>query len=522
MRPLTPVMKFSIAAAIVSLLALTGCGNSNGVTLVHPMGSYTNASLKGSYVYQVRGTSLVTNLPYRQAGVFTADGAGHITGGVDDFAGNAASGSSTTLGAFSGSYSVNSDGSGSIVIGPTVLGNLSGSGGSIGFAITLVSSSKVQLMEGDAFAVGAGTAELQDSTAIGAVPAGSFVFGVHQEITASAGQAPASQVGGMTIAGASATGALDQNLGGTLTSPAVTWTFGAPDQFGTGTATMTNSSGSTPFLYFIVNSGKFALLTSNASAVGGGSAEAQTGAVSAGLSGSYAFGIRGDDTNYLSGFWGTTATVGVFTASGGSITGTEDSNQDGTLSSSGAFPGTCATAGSAAGVNGRVVVTNGAGSPCSGTVTEVFWMVSPARAFFLDQSSGTFDDGTADLQTTSSFANSTMKGQYALVMDGWDVSGDGAGLPPQLQAFIGPLQFDGSSKLTFNGLANLEVAAMGAAPQGGMGGPYSVSSNGRFTGSVSNGGGGFDIVMYAVSGSQAYLLQSDSGVITSGTVELQQ
>jgi len=148
-------------------------------------------------------------------------------------------------------------------------------------------------------------------------------------------------------------------------------------------------------------------------------------------------------------------------------------------------------------------------------------MVSPARAFFLNESGGTFEDGTADLQTTSSFSNSTMKGQYALVMDGWDVTGDGAGLPPQLQAFIGPLQFDGSSKLTFNGLANLEVSRSGAATQGAMGGPYSVSTNGRITGTVSNGGGGFDMVMYAVSGSQAYFLQSDSGVITSGTVELQ-
>jgi hypothetical protein len=115
-----------------------------------------------------------------------------------------------------------------------------------------------------------------------------------------------------------------------------------------------------------------------------------------------------------------------------------------------------------------------------------------------------------------------MKGQYALGMDGWDLTEEGSGLPPQLQAFVGALQFDGSSKLTFNGLANLEVSGGGAATQGVMGGPYAVSTNGRITGTVSNGGGGFDMVMYAVSGSQAYLLQSDSGVITSGTVELQQ
>ena len=514
-------MKFWTVTAIASLFALAGCGNSNGFTLAHPMGNFTNASLKGSYVYQVRGTSLATGLPYRETGVFTADGAGHITAGVDDFAGASASGSSTTLsGSFSGTYKVNNDGSGSIFIGPTVLGKISGAGGSqVGFAIALVTSSKAKLMEGDAFAVSAGTAELQDSTAIGAVPTGTFVFGVHQEITASGGQASASQVGGITIASASATGALDQTIGGVLASSKVTWAFGAPDQFGTGNVTMNDSSGSTPFIYYIVNSGKFDLLTSNPSAVGSGSAEAQTGVVSGGLSGSYAFGSRGDDT---SGLLGTVATVGVFTASGSSITGTEDSTQDGTLSSSAAFPGTCSNAASAAGgVTGRVVVTNGSGSPCSGTITEIFWMVSPSRAFFLDQLPGTFTDGTADLQTTSSFSNSTMKGQYALVMDGWDLTGQ-LGSGPQLQAFVGPLQFDGSSKLNFNGLANQTALGSGATTQGVMGGPYSVSSNGRITGTVSNGGGGFDMVMYAVSGSLTYVLQNDAGVVTSGTVELQQ
>jgi hypothetical protein len=512
------------ATAIVALFALTGCGNNNGFTLVHPLGHYTNASLKGSYVYQVRGSSLVTGFPYREAGVFIADGAGHITGGVDDFAGEVASGSSTTLsGAFSGSYTVNSDGSGSIFIGPTILGNLSGSSGSqVGFAIALVSSSKVQLMEGDAFAVGAGTAELQDSTAIGTAPSGTFVFRVHQEITAAAGQAPASQVGGITIASGSGTGALDQNVGGGMASLSVTWTFGAPDPLGTGTATMNQSSGSTPFIYYIVSGGKFNLLTSNPSAVGGGSAEAQTGAVSGGLSGSYAFGSRGDDTNYTSRLLGTVGTVGVFTASGSSITGTQDSSQDGNLSSNAAFPGTCSSTGPANGINGRVVVTNGSGSPCSGSTTQVFWMVSPSRAFFLDQFVGTFTDGTADLQTASSFRNSTMKGQFALVMDGWDFTGVSVGLPSQLLARVGTLQFDGSSKLALSELANGSSSGGGASNPGTLGGPYSVSSIGRIAGTVSNGGGGFDMVMYAVSGSEAYTLQNDSGLVTSGTVELQQ
>jgi hypothetical protein len=518
-------MKFATTLGVASLFALTGCGSGGGFVLVHPMGNYSNASLKGAYVYEIHGTSLVTGFPYREAGVFTADGNGHITAGVDDFEGGAASGSSTSLsGSFSGSYSVSNDGRGSIFFGPTILGNISGSGSSqVGFAVSLVSSSKVELMEGDSFAVGAGVAELQDSSAIAAAPSGTFVFRVHQEITASSGTPPAAQVGGMTVASGSGTGAMDQNLGGAFGLQDVAWGFGAPDQFGTGTATLTDSSNNaTPFIYYIVNSGKFYLLTSNASVVGGGSAEAQSGTVSGGLSGSYAFGSRGDDTNYTSRLYGTVGTVGAFTATGGSITGAEDANQDGTITSNAAFPGSCAATGSAGGISGRVVVTNGSGTPCSGSITEVFWLVSPSRAFFLDNNAGIYEDGTADLQTTSSFSNSTMKGQYALVMDGWDLSGV-SGLGPQLLARVGALQYDGSNKLTLSEFANGSASGGGASDPGALGGPYSVSPSGRVTGTVSNGGTPpLDFVMYAVSGSQAYVLQNDSGFVTSGMVELQQ
>jgi hypothetical protein len=51
-------------------------------------------------------------------------------------------------------------------------------------------------------------------------------------------------------------------------------------------------------------------------------------------------------------------------------------------------------------------------------------------------------------------------------------------------------------------------------------GTYSVSSSGRVVGNLNSNS--LDLVMYAVSGSQAYVLQSDAGVVTSGTVELQQ
>jgi hypothetical protein len=139
-------------------------------------------------------------------------------------------------------------------------------------------------------------------------------------------------------------------------------------------------------------------------------------------------------------------------------------------------------------------------------------MVNPSRAFFLNNNSSVIEDGTADLQTASTFSASSLKGQFALVMDGID-------LTPEALARVGTLQFDGSSKLSLNELANASGTGSGAQSPGALSGTYSVASNGRVTGTLS--GSTLNLVMYAVSGSNAYALQTDFGTNTSGTVELQ-
>jgi len=149
------VRKFKLlfpAAGLLFLLTLTGCGSNNGTTLtLHPTGNYSVASLRGSYVYQIHGTTV--SGPYRELGVFTADGAGNITSGSDDFDAGAISSSNPT-----GSYQVSSDGTGFIALNSTGLGQNNGVS-QITLAITLVSSSKVNLIEADAFAEAAGVAK---------------------------------------------------------------------------------------------------------------------------------------------------------------------------------------------------------------------------------------------------------------------------------------------------------------------------------------------------------------------------
>ncbi|HET8825345.1 MAG TPA: hypothetical protein VFM77_09460 [Terriglobales bacterium] len=146
-------------------------------------------------------------------------------------------------------------------------------------------------------------------------------------------------------------------------------------------------------------------------------------------------------------------------------------------------------------------------------MAQIFWMVSPSRAFFVNAATSSVEDGTADLQTTQNFALSTFTQQYSMAMDGIDVT-------PQLLSRVGALQFDGKGNVKLSEVANASASGLGANNPGLLAGTYTVSSNGRIVETF--GGGSLDLVMYAVSPSQAYVLQNDSGTTTSGQVLLQQ
>jgi len=494
--------KVGLFTVFASLIAAVGCGSSPVVP--HQAGHYSNASFKGSYVFQMHGftqNSTTGELdPYREVGVITADGNGNITAGADSAGAVGAAQSSSGI---TGTYSIGQDGTGTITLNSTAFGALFQS--SITLAVTLSSTSNALLLESDVFADGAGTAELQDPAAISALPSGAFVFGIHQESFAGTG-ASASQVGVLTVAGGKVTGgSMDQNLlpGSAALLNLTGGSLANPTSLGTASGAFTDSSGTTTdFSYYIVNSGKFAFLVTNSGAVGSGSAEAQSGPVKSGLSGAYVFGSRGDDSSGNA----TVATVGQFTSSAGSFSGAVDAMQDGNYSGLVKVTGTRGTTSA----QGRTQVA------VSGGPTMIFWMVSPSRAFFLDENESAAEDGTADLQTSSSFSAASMKGQYALGMDGID-------LTPEAVGRVGTLQFDGSHAITLVALENDSTSGAGAQSPGTLGGTYQVGGSGRITTEITNNSGaGPDLVLYAVSPAQAYALQIDGGVNTSGTITLQQ
>jgi hypothetical protein len=147
----------------------------------------------------------------------------------------------------------------------------------------------------------------------------------------------------------------------------------------------------------------------------------------------------------------------------------------------------------------------------AGTITEVAYMVSRSRAFFLVSDSTKVEDGTADQQSNASFATGDLNGQFAFAMGGYDAT-----------TFVdrtGVLQADGKGGLNLAEVLNRTgvVTVPGCLP-----GTYSVASSGRVSGSVTSLSS--NLVFYMVSGGaggKAYVLEADSLTQISGGMAAQ-
>ena len=481
---------------VVGLLAFAlGCGSSGSNIPI--TGSFSNSSLKGNYTYHLYGQD--TNGPYAEAGVFVADGNGNITSGTDDFNQIATNGGFTSN-AITGKYSVGRDGNGQITF---TLTNVSGNN-TFSVAITLVSTSNFYMTEIDNFANAFGEATLQDTTAFTAPPNGTFAFRIHDQASTVANTG--SLVGALTSNAGAVTGNLDEVRGSTLHAGAtLSGSFSTPDATGRGTLTFTDTLPITStFIYYVIDANTVEVLQQDANNLGLGRFEKQSG--TAALLGNYVFGSQGDTTANTQGV----QTVGGFTADGTSaITGgAYDSVQDGNQIVDQPFTGSFTSGG-----NGRFAVTLNpqGGSP----ITEVFWMVSSTRGFFLVVDPAKVEDGTIDAQQTSSFTVSSLKGQYAYLNGGFDFT-------PEALTRVGTFIPDGNGNVNLNEVVNSFTPSTGAILNNPVvPGTYAVDASGRATATLTGSTSNIDLVLYMVSPGQAYVLQNDAGVEISGKTTLQ-
>jgi hypothetical protein len=467
-------------AAMTSISLAVGCGSGTG--LIHSLGGgFSKSSLKGQYVISQTGIGV------NQAGngvnafsetiVFTSDGSGNITVTVDDF--DQVGGPFILSSSETGTYSIASDGAGSLSFGGS------------NYAITMIDDSHFYIIERDFFATASGFGEKQDTTAFTAAPSGTFVFKAHEIDTSS-------RVGGITITAGVVAGTEDLLSLGSLSSNMPITTSAAmtlPDANGRGTFTLTDGSS---FHYYVVNSGKFYIMSNSASgSLEIGQAELQVapagGFSPATLPGSYVFGSSGDTS--VGGAAGIHS-AGVFTTDGnGNITaGAVDYVQDTTVNSNLAVSGGTYTLAASGRGTVNLTLAGGAISP------QIFWTLNGTRAYFLADSTLAVEDGTFSRQQGAPFT--ALTSQAAFVMDGFDVAfKDRVGL---FKPTNGGFNWNQSAN-SFD--ATTGIGNPSTLPTSGT---YQVSSNGRVT--VTVNGVTSSLVFYLSSANTGFMVQEDADI----------
>src|SRR6266704_406096 len=206
-----------VAAAVVWAASCGGGGVS--VQPPPPVGKYGLASLNGTYAFVTSGEVITgsTAVPMERVGSFTADGNGHISGGIEDVnTGGTPSAANPITG---GSYGVNADGRGTLTF------NFQ-SGNSTNFGIVLTSTSDGLMIDetlsSSQASTGSGNFILQQSTPFALTEfSGTYVFDFAGLDGAQPNPNPESFIGQFTAnggVGTIPTGLFDDNDGGTLTS----------------------------------------------------------------------------------------------------------------------------------------------------------------------------------------------------------------------------------------------------------------------------------------------------------------
>ncbi len=452
------------AFAAVWAAACNG-GGSTTVTPPPPTTGFTNASLKGTYVFSMTGSTADPNFgvsSFSRVGVFIADGKGDIatTGGLEDVH---KFGTPNIFALTGGSYVVNSDGRGTL--------SLITSGGTVQYSITLASSSSGYLVDmiSDDSETGSGSFALQAATTLAT---GTYVFDFAGILPDDTGD-PISIVGDFipnsgTGSGSFSSGSFeDVNDNGTVTSKAIiSGGQYATDNANPGTGRGTANLGGIDYVYYVIDGqrAQFMSIDSDTQAPGtiaGEGVAQQAGTpndVSSFSSSNFVFvmGGSGEGVPITRG--------GRLTANGGSLTSIlTDFNDGGTVKS---IPivnaGNITLDGDNSG-RGTITFTDS-----TGNYALVFYLSSATQGVIQDDSNPNITiDGTLLAQTGTPFSSSSLATNYAFNWSGVDSTGNEqdfvGSFAPASPSPNGMVDFNvfGQQKLFFNNLFNGTITVGG-------------------------------------------------------------
>ncbi len=441
------IKRFLPLAAVLLASLCAAC--SGGTAVVGPpppppAGTFSNASLKGQYAFLMSGTELCGGLstPFTRAGSFTADGNGHITGGLEDV--NVCTGV-FTLQFTSSTYSITADGRGTL--------SLTNTTGTTNYSITLSSAIQGLIAQTDVNSTATGSFQRQNAAAFSnPAIANGYVFdfaGIN------ARKNPQSIIGRFTADGNGGinTGLFDSNEAGLASNQQLfpTGAFyrldtnGGGTNFGRGTANIAGHN----FAFYIVDATRLKLLGTDFPDAFSGEAFAQQNIsfTAASLNSGFAFLLGGSSST------GPIATAGRFTADGaGNLSGLFlDENNNGTVTLLPSQGGT--TTGT------YTVDTNGLGGGTAtwtdtkaGTVTFIFYLISPTEAVFQETDSKITSDGTFLAQTAGPISAAGLAGNFAFIWSG--VSSDE-------EDFVGQLKLTSASGNNASGIMDFNEFGAG-------------------------------------------------------------
>jgi hypothetical protein len=423
--------------AILPLLAISyiasACGGGGTIT-ANPApgpaaGPYSASSLNGTYAFTLSGTD--SGGFFVRVGSFAANGNGTVTGGVQDLNSGRVPGS-TTLTVSSGSYSLQSNGKGTLT--------LVDSSETVQLSIVMTSATAGLITETDGNATASGNFTLQDTTTFATFPttiSGPYVFDISGLDPNGSNESFVGQFVGNAGGGIS-TGVVDINdnfsASGQLPITTASFTRDATNAstFGRGTAVFTINGSTLNFAFYTVGAGRLRLMRTDFPAAGLGDAVAQTGTIpttASGLSGNFAFIVAGSSLS------GSEVRGGRFTLNGGAVTNIQLDDDDSSASGSGnsnhtAIPkGTISaatyTVDSSGEGGGTITFTDSS----NGTFSFIFYLISPTQAVIQDVSVGQGTvpiitaDGSMQMQTGSTLTTATEAGNWGFNWSGLSING---------------------------------------------------------------------------------------------------
>jgi hypothetical protein len=444
------------------------------LSIVVSASGVSNSELNGQYAFLLNGFD--AGGPVAIAGEFIADGAGHLTNGLQDV--NRTSGVSTSH-AFTGTYAIGADNRGTLTIGTATFAFAVGS-------ITSGVAAKAHIVEFDSTGTDVvGVVEKQDPTAFSVAQfSGDYAFGAG---SAKAGGGRWAVAGRFTASGNALTSVVaDTNDNGAVQAlPSFTGAYTVASN-GRGTITLNPPGASTPVSasFYIVSVGE-ALMVSIDPQTGTSANTLFAGSVLKQVGGPFGINsLNGTDVISLEG--GTSGAsdvqVGLLVPVGnGTFTLSTDENNAGTVTTN-AGSGTYTVA-----ANGRVSVTGGTHPP-------VIYLVNQDKGFAMGTDTSV-TTGFFEPQVGTNFTNASLSGNY--------IFGDQAPVASTSSLSSGIVSPTGGTPGTISGTSdNNQIGTL-------VGGqtftaPYTVSSNGRTTlGTAPNTN-----IMYIVSGSKAVFIST--------------